>query len=184
MMLLIGFGTLNVSAAGADGSVNYGDRGDEVKIVQRLLAETGFYAGEIDGVFGQGTAQAVKSFQMYNGLSGDGVAGRDTVAYLRRSTTKPDRYSRAVTVSASAYTRYDSGNCAYTARGHVVRRGLVAVDPDIIPLGTRLYINGYGYAIADDVGGAIQGNSVDLAFDNVDEAMGFGRRKVTVYILD
>ena len=59
----------------------------------------------------------------------------------------------------------------------------MAVDPHVIPLGTRLYIPGYGFAIADDTGGAIKGHVIDLAFDSHQEAINFGVRHITVYIL-
>ena len=61
---------------------------------------------------------------------------------------------------------------------------IVAVDPDVIPLGTRLFIPGYGEAVAADTGGAIIGNRIDLVMDSYGEAMDFGRRDVTVYVLD
>ncbi len=71
-----------------------------------------------------------------------------------------------------------------TAYGLKAGRGVVAVDPRVIKLGTRLYIEGYGYAIAGDTGGAIKGNRIDLCYDTRDEAIRFGRRDVKVYILD
>lgn len=86
-------------------------------------------------------------------------------------------------MEASAYSAYDPGNSHYTARGNLLCRGLVSVDPDVIPLGTELYIEGYGYAVADDTGGAIRGHKIDLAVDSYDEAIQFGRRDVTVYVL-
>jgi 3D (Asp-Asp-Asp) domain-containing protein len=61
---------------------------------------------------------------------------------------------------------------------------VVAVDPKFIPLGTRLYVDGYGHAVAGDTGGAIKGAKIDLGFDSNAEAIRFGRRKVTVRILD
>lgn len=54
----------------------------------------------------------------------------------------------------------------------------------MIPLGTRLFIPGYGEAVAADTGGAIVGNRIDLVMDSYGEAMDFGRRDVTVYVLD
>ena len=87
-------------------------------------------------------------------------------------------------MNASASSAYDSGNSQYTSNGSFLRKGLVAVDPAYIPLGTRLYIPGYGYAIADDVGGSIKGNRIDLAFDSHSEALAFGRRNVVVYIVN
>jgi 3D (Asp-Asp-Asp) domain-containing protein len=60
----------------------------------------------------------------------------------------------------------------------------VAVDPNVIPLGTRLYVEGYGEAIASDTGGAIQGNIVDVHFSTYAECIAWGRRTVQVTILD
>ncbi|MDW8025295.1 MAG: 3D domain-containing protein [Armatimonadota bacterium] len=70
-----------------------------------------------------------------------------------------------------------------TATGIKARRGVVAVDPRVIPLGTRLYIEGYGYAIAADTGGAIKGNKIDLCFNTYEEAIKWGIRQVRVLIL-
>jgi len=155
-------------------------------MLQKLLADTGYYAGQVDGIFGGATLEAVQRFQSYNGLKPDGVAGKETIAFLQRerSSTAPNRYSRELTMTATAYTSQDDGNGSHTYRGHVLRRGLAAVDPRVIPLGTRLFIKGYGFAIADDIGGAIKGNKIDLAFENRAEALQFGVQKVTVYILD
>jgi 3D (Asp-Asp-Asp) domain-containing protein len=88
-------------------------------------------------------------------------------------------------------TAYDPGvrSCGiyasgYTSIGLKAGYGVVAVDPTVIPLGKKLYIEGYGYAIAGDVGQAIKGLRVDLGFDSYREAINFGRRKVRVYILN
>lgn len=76
-----------------------------------------------------------------------------------------------------------------TASGTKARPGVVAVDPKVIPLGTKLYIESldgtkdYGYAIAEDTGGAIKGNKIDLFFESAKEVKLFGRRKVKVYII-
>lgn len=68
--------------------------------------------------------------------------------------------------------------------GLKVGHGLVAVDPKFIPLGTRLYIEGYGYAVAGDTGSAIKGNRIDLGHDTRQGANRFGRRTVRVHILN
>ncbi len=70
-----------------------------------------------------------------------------------------------------------------TATGMVAQRGVVAVDPSLIPLGTRLYIEGYGYAVAGDTGGSIQGRRIDLCYNDYGEAVQFGRQEVKVYLL-
>ena len=74
----------------------------------------------------------------------------------------------------------NSGN---TAIGLQAGYGVVAVDPDVIGLGTRLYIEDYGYAVAGDTGGAIKGNRIDLGFLTLEECYAWGRRDVKVYVL-
>jgi len=71
-----------------------------------------------------------------------------------------------------------------TATGMRARRGIAAVDPRIIPLGTKLYVEGYGFCIAADTGGAIKGSRIDLCFESYDEARRYGRHRVMVYILE
>lgn len=89
----------------------------------------------------------------------------------------------AMEMLATAYTAQCGGCDGWTAIGRRAGFGIVAVDPRVIPLGTRLYIPGYGVAIAGDTGGAILGNRIDLGFDSWRDAMLFGRRSVTVYRL-
>ena len=91
--------------------------------------------------------------------------------------------AEAIQMVATAYTPYCSGCSGITATGRPAGHGIVAVDPRVIPLGTRLYIPGYGYAIAGDTGGAIVGYRIDLGYTSYRDAMQFGRRAVTVYRL-
>lgn len=93
------------------------------------------------------------------------------------------RYSDAMVMEATAYLPTDGSPEGLTASGIAAQYGVAAVDPDVIPLGTRLYIPGYGEAIAADTGGAIIGNKIDLCMEDYGEAMQFGRRDVTVYLL-
>jgi 3D (Asp-Asp-Asp) domain-containing protein len=88
-----------------------------------------------------------------------------------------------MTMVATAYTAGSAGGSGWTAIGRRAGYGIVAVDPRVIPLGTRLYIPGYGMAIAGDTGGAIVGRRIDLGFDSYQGAIDFGRRDVTVYQL-
>lgn len=88
-------------------------------------------------------------------------------------------------------TAYDPGpiSCGkyadgYTSIGLRAGKGIVAVDPRVIPMRSRLYIQGYGLALAGDVGGAIKGNRIDLGFDTYAEAIRYGRRTVKVFVLD
>lgn len=164
--------------------VKHGMRGDDVKLVQRLLNGLGYPVGEADGICGAMTTEAIKFFQKMNNLPENGVVGEETLAFMNRAEPLSSRNMRSLVMHATGYSAYDPGNGQYTATGSFLRKGLVAVDPGVIPLGTRLYIPGYGYAVAADTGGAIQGHRIDLAFDSHGEAIQFGRRDITVYIVD
>lgn len=113
-----------------------------------------------------------------------------TVAYGGTVTTSRSgsfSYSRMLSCVATAYDAVSLGyapGTARTATGAIAQRGVIAVDPSVIPLGTRVYVDGYGYAVAADTGGVIKGNKIDLCFDTRAESLQFGRRTVNVYILD
>jgi len=91
--------------------------------------------------------------------------------------------SSELSMVATAYTAGCAGCSGITALGYRAGHGIVAVDPRVIPLGTKLYIPGYGAAVAGDTGGAIIGNRIDLGFNSLSDALRFGRRVVTVYRL-
>jgi len=196
-IMLILSSHLLASAADINVVARYGMRGDNVRLVQKYLTKAGYFNGKIDGVFGKKTLLAIKEFQSANHLYVDGLVGQQTLKELReysqaakKNNPAGDRYvsikpaaGAVIPMIATAYTRYDAGCTDYTYRGNYLRRGLVAVDPNVIPLGTRLYIPGYGHAVADDIGGAIKGNRIDLAVDTVDEAFEYGVRHVDVVIL-
>jgi uncharacterized protein YabE (DUF348 family) len=103
-----------------------------------------------------------------------------TLGLITTSRGESFRYREMKTMVATAYD-YSAGSI--TATGAWVRRGIVAVDPNVIPLGTRLYIEGYGPAVAADTGGAIKGNIIDVFFPSSEESCNWGRRTVNVYIL-
>ena len=92
--------------------------------------------------------------------------------------------TRSLRVEATAYTSQDPGVGNITATGERLRHGIIAVDPRVIPLGTKLYVPGYGYGIAADTGGAIKGNKIDLAYESRSEALRFGRQMMTIRIYD
>ncbi|MBR5914051.1 MAG: 3D domain-containing protein [Selenomonadaceae bacterium] len=93
-------------------------------------------------------------------------------------------YRAVMAMEATAYLPTDGSAEGLTAMGIPATYGVVAVDPDVIPLGSRVYIPGYGEAIAADTGGAIIGYCIDLCMESYDACMDFGRRTVTVYVLD
>ena len=131
------------------------------------------------------------------GTKASAISSKDRIAFDKRSkngsgvlTFKSGNtltYSRVINGSATAYTAKPG---ALTASGKPVYVGGVAVDPKVIPLGTKLYIttpNGkvvYGMATAIDTGGAIKGNIVDLFFNTYEECIQFGRRACTIYVLN
>ena len=84
---------------------------------------------------------------------------------------------------AAAIAAYDAGCNGITATGTTAKKGVIAVDPSVIPLGTRVYIPGYGVAVAQDTGGAIKGNRIDVCYMTKNEAFSWGVRNVPVYIL-
>ncbi len=94
------------------------------------------------------------------------------------------RFKSVRWMEATAYLPTDGSPEGLTATGIAARRGIVAVDPDVIPLGTRVYVPGYGFALAADTGGAIIGDRIDLCIEDYDEAWDFGRKQIKVYILD
>lgn len=87
---------------------------------------------------------------------------------------------------ATAYTKSieEGTHKGITRSGTQVSRGTVAVDPRVIPLGTKLYVENYGHAVALDTGGAIKENRIDLYMETKNEAFEFGRKEVRVWIIE
>lgn len=91
---------------------------------------------------------------------------------------------KTLTMESTAY--YDHGTTALGLKPVRNPNGLstIAVDPNVIPLGTKVYVSGYGLAIAADTGGAIKGNIIDVFLNSYEECYSWGRRQVTVQILE
>jgi len=117
-------------------------------------------------------------------LAARGGSPRDRMA-VAPVEGKTLRRVRSVTLVATGYSPDPRENGGYTrtATGLPIGYGAAAVDPRVIPLGTKLYVEGYGYAFACDTGGAIKGNRIDLAYDSYYLANTKGRKKVRVWIL-
>lgn len=103
---------------------------------------------------------------------------------LKAASATPPTGGRSMRVKATGYSPRQPDLDFTTATGAYARHGIIAVDPAVIPLGTRVYVPGYGFAVAEDTGGAIDGKRIDLCFDTVAEAFAWGRRVVTIIILD
>ena len=96
--------------------------------------------------------------------------------------------SKEITVEATAYTASCEGCSGITATGIDLianpNQKVISVDPSVIPLGSKVYVEGYGEAIAGDTGGAIKGNKIDVFIPSKQDAINFGRKQVKVTILN
>jgi 3D (Asp-Asp-Asp) domain-containing protein len=92
---------------------------------------------------------------------------------------------KSLSVLSTGYAAGRAGGAigSRTCTGVRCTYGAVAVDPRLIPLGSKLYIEGYGYGFACDTGGAIKGPHIDLAFDSARDAFRHGKKRVKVWIL-
>ncbi|MBY0595818.1 3D domain-containing protein, partial [Bacillus bingmayongensis] len=111
----------------------------------------------------------------------------------KSTETNASSGARELTVVATAYTADPSENGAYggrvlSAMGHDLTANpnmkLIAVDPKVIPLGSKVWVEGYGEAIAGDTGGAIKGNRIDVLVGSKGESSNWGRQTVKVKILN
>lgn len=114
------------------------------------------------------------------------VPAADTTPVATPATGGGASSGKTVIVESTAYSVAESASSFYTALGIDLRQNpmVIAVDPRVIPLGSRVEVSGYGTAIAGDTGGAIKGNKIDVHFSSVAQCLQWGRRTVTVKILD
>lgn len=111
---------------------------------------------------------------------------KNTVAIV--PTPPPASEGKEMLVTATAYTAYCTGCSGTTAYGIDLRTNpnqkVIAVDPKVIPLGTKVWVEGYGEAIAGDIGGAIKGNKIDVFIPSYTNAMEWGVKKVKLKVLN
>lgn len=111
----------------------------------------------------------------------------ETIVPSRSNGSEPA--GRTFYVEATAYVALcDTGCTGITATGINLLQNpglkVIAVDPSVIPLGSKVYVEGYGHAIAGDTGGAIKGNRIDLYMQNHSDAVAYGRQQIKVTILE
>ncbi|MDC0702891.1 MULTISPECIES: LysM peptidoglycan-binding and 3D domain-containing protein [Priestia] len=147
------------------------------------LSSNTIYINQVLQVGGQAAAQAKPSTPATTAPS---TPSTSTPAPAPAQESKS--VSKEITVEATAYTAYCAGCSGITATGIDLRsnpnRKVIAVDPRVIPLGSRVYVEGYGEAIAGDTGGAIKGTRVDLFMASQSSALNWGRKTVKLQILD
>ena len=116
------------------------------------------------------------------------VLKKEVVRYEKLSTETVQSF----TADVSAYTAgFEScgkmpSHPAYgiTANGNKVRKGIIAADTNVLPFGTKVYIEDLGIFVVDDTGSAIKGNRIDIYMDNLDEAVKFGRQNRKLIVLN
>lgn len=107
---------------------------------------------------------------------------------VAQAPEKKEEASKVITVEATAYTASCEGCSGITSTGINLKENpdakVISVDPSVIPLGSKVHVEGYGYATAGDTGGAIKGNKIDVFIPNYDDAVKYGRQQVKVEIID
>lgn len=109
-------------------------------------------------------------------------------ADTKSSEDSEDNVVKEVNVTATAYTAYCEGCIGITKTGVDLIKNpdarVIAVDPSVIPLGSKVYVEGYGYARAEDTGGAIKGNRIDIYMEKEKDALKYGVQDVKVKIIE
>ena len=126
-------------------------------------------------------------------VSGDKVQPQVSASQSSANSSTPSKPAastdvKELTVTATAYTASCEGCSGITSTGIDLNANpnqkVVAVDPTVIPLGSKVWVEGYGEAIAGDIGGAIKGNKIDVYMPSYNDAINWGRQSVKVKILD
>ncbi|WP_429975914.1 3D domain-containing protein [Enterococcus sp. DIV0086] len=116
--------------------------------------------------------------------SSSSASSSESSSTTDESSTPGTGSGRVLQMESTAYSWREPGASNLSATGIDLSKqsNVVAVDPSVIPLGSLVKVSGYGFAIAGDTGGAIQGNIIDVHFDSIDQCHVWGRRQVTVEI--
>ncbi|MBR1729211.1 MAG: 3D domain-containing protein [Selenomonadaceae bacterium] len=164
----------------ANGSIALADNDSEKQLLTEVVNNTLANVEDVENMKGVAEGEAVEEPEFVDEIAEkNNVSGySDTNSYDYDS-----QYASVMAMEATAYLPTDGNGAGITAMGIPATYGVAAVDPSVIPLGSRLYVPGYGEAIAADTGGAIYGYKIDLCMESYSEAMNFGRRTVTVYVL-
>ncbi|MBE6184687.1 LysM peptidoglycan-binding and 3D domain-containing protein [Heyndrickxia ginsengihumi] len=179
----------------------YGVTVDQLKDWNNLQSDVIFPKNKITVNTSSGEAGAVHKAQQVQPTQTKVTVNKPTVEVKSASTqassetptqsssnTSSDQGGKQITVTATAYTADCAGCSGVSATGMNLKNSpnakVIAVDPNVIPLGSKVYVEGYGTAIAADTGGAIKGNRIDVLVPNNSDAQNWGRKTVTVKVLD
>ena len=106
----------------------------------------------------------------------------------KEETATEEPAGKEITVAATAYTANCKGCSGITKTGVDLNANpdqkVIAVDPAVIPLGSKVHVEGYGYATAEDIGGGINGHEIDVFIPKQSDALEWGRKQVKVTIID
>ena len=162
------------------GSISLAGNDEQKKLLTSIVNNTLANVQSIDEMKGIADGEAIEEPEFIEEYEeANGLANFSNIADINGG-----RYSSVMSMEATAYLPTDGSAEGLTAMGIPATYGIVAVDPRIIPLGTKVYIPGYGEALAADTGGAIKGYKIDLCMETYEECMNFGRRDITVYVLE
>ena len=170
------------SGSQMEDELELGDSGDRVVKLQNLLLLHGYNPGGVDGQFGNGTKQAVMKLQKKNSMPLTGVVDEGVWNRLSRAPSLTGDYKQMMSMQATAYAP-NVGGTSFTYSGNYVGKGHAAVDPAVIPIGSILFVEGYGYCIADDIGRSVKGNIIDVGVDTIEQAYNWGSKQVKVYLV-
>jgi 3D (Asp-Asp-Asp) domain-containing protein len=136
---------------------------------------------------------SVSNLKKWNNLKSDSINPNQVLKVSNAKedktvTTQSTQVVKTITVTATAYTANCKNCSGITATGINLKKNpdlkVIAVDPKVIKLGTKVYVEGYGYAVAGDKGGAIKGNKIDVFIPSKQQALNWGRKTVKVQIFN
>ncbi|MFS0690331.1 3D domain-containing protein [Sporosarcina sp. 179-K 8C2 HS] len=160
---------------------------DELMSLNNLSGET-IYPGDVLTISGEGPVDDIVAVSTVKVASTYEESVPKKPAFNSSVSTPPASSGTEMTVTATAYTAYCTGCSGTTAYGIDLRANpdqkVIAVDPSIIPLGTKVWVEGYGEAIAGDVGSAIKGHKIDVFIPTYESAMEWGVKKVKLKIIN
>lgn len=168
------------------------EKTEDIKAVDEVILDPGTTSGKITTTSGSDGSAVCEYVTTY--VNGENTGTEKVIKkWIKKTVNHSMKFGTSVTGESGSVsysrtftgntTAYYMGESAYGAGGSRCHYGTCAVDPSVIPYGTKLYIVGYGYAVANDCGSAVKGNVVDLYMRSVSECNLWGRRYVKVYVL-